>query len=81
MQPINKKPQYLYHASSNKDIKIFEPRAESARHPKEGPKVFATETPEEDTKGWDREDDALVQETEIQIEREEGEDYGWGEND
>jgi hypothetical protein len=36
---------------------------------------------EEDTKGWDREDDALVQETEIQIEREEGEDYGWGEND
>jgi hypothetical protein len=50
MQPINKKPQYLYHASSNKDIKIFEPRAESARHPKEGPKVFATETPEEASK-------------------------------
>ncbi len=35
------KPAFLYHASPNKDIKIFEPRAESVRDPKEGPVVFA----------------------------------------
>lgn len=37
-----KKPKYLYHASSNKNIKVFEPKADSVRHPDEGPVVFAT---------------------------------------
>ena len=36
------KPQVLYHASSNRAIKVFEPRNESIRHPDEGPVVFAT---------------------------------------
>lgn len=35
----------LYHASSNRDIKIFEPRQESVRDPNEGPVVFATPDP------------------------------------
>jgi len=34
--------KYLYHASSNKNIKILEPRAESIRDPNEGPVVFAS---------------------------------------
>lgn len=37
-----KRPTFLYHASQNKDIKIFEPRAESVRDINEGPVVFAT---------------------------------------
>ena len=41
------KPPYLFHASSNRNVKEFEPRAESIRHPDEGPAVFAAETPEE----------------------------------
>ncbi len=36
------KPQFLYHASPNRDIQEFEPRAQSVRDPKEGPVVFAT---------------------------------------
>ncbi len=36
------KPAVLYHASSNKDITEFEPRAETVRDPNEGPVVFAT---------------------------------------
>lgn len=37
-----KKPEYLYHASPNKNIDVFEPRAETVRDPNEGPVVFAT---------------------------------------
>ncbi|MFA5413392.1 MAG: hypothetical protein WC348_02535 [Patescibacteria group bacterium] len=40
--PEKKKPPFLYHASSNRDIKKFEPRAKSTRDPKEGPVIFAT---------------------------------------
>lgn len=36
------KSTVLYHASPNKNIKIFEPRAESVRDKNEGPVVFAT---------------------------------------
>jgi len=36
------KPPFLYHASSNRSIEKFEPRAESIRDPEEGPVVFAT---------------------------------------
>lgn len=36
------KPAILYHASPNKEIEEFEPRAESIRDPDEGPKIFAT---------------------------------------
>ncbi len=36
------KPITLYHGSSNREIKRFEPRSEKVRDPKEGPKVFAT---------------------------------------
>lgn len=36
------KPPVLYHASLNKDVKEFEPRAETFRDPEEGPVVFAT---------------------------------------
>lgn len=36
------KPKILYHASSNRHINIFEPRAESVRDENEGPVVFAT---------------------------------------
>jgi hypothetical protein len=36
------KPKFLYHASPNKDITVFEPRRETARDLKEGPVVFAT---------------------------------------
>jgi len=35
------KPKVLYHASSNKIIEKFDPRAESYRDPDEGPVVFA----------------------------------------
>jgi len=34
------KPKFLYHGSPNKNIAIFEPRAESIRDPKEGPVIF-----------------------------------------
>lgn len=37
-----KKPRYLYHASSNKNILMFEPRAMSVRDVNEGPVVFAS---------------------------------------
>jgi hypothetical protein len=37
-----KKPAVLYHASQDKDVKEFEPRAETFRDEKEGPVVFAT---------------------------------------
>ncbi len=36
------KPEYLYHASENKKITVFEPRAEQVRDSSEGPVVFAT---------------------------------------
>lgn len=36
------KPPALYHASANRDITEFEPRANSIRNPNEGPLVFAT---------------------------------------
>lgn len=36
------KPKYLYHASQNRNIEIFEPRAISVRDPNEGHVVFAT---------------------------------------
>lgn len=36
------KPAVLYHASSNKNIDVFEPRKEKVRDPKEGPRIFAT---------------------------------------
>ncbi len=36
------KPSILYHASSNRDIEIFEPRNEHVRDASEGPVVFAT---------------------------------------
>ncbi len=36
------KPKILYHASSNVEVKDFEPRAESYRDPDEGPTIFAT---------------------------------------
>jgi len=40
--PNPKKPEMLYHASTNKDIKLFEPRDVSVRTPDEGKLVFAT---------------------------------------
>ncbi|MBD3300433.1 MAG: hypothetical protein GF347_03715 [Candidatus Moranbacteria bacterium] len=36
------KPPFLYHASSNRNIEKFEPRAKNLRDSKEGPVVFAT---------------------------------------
>lgn len=36
------KPTHLYHASQNREIAEFEPRAETVRDPSEGPVVFAT---------------------------------------
>ncbi len=36
------KPPFLYHASSNRNIEKFEPRAKSIRDSEEGPVVFAT---------------------------------------
>ena len=36
------KPKVLYHASSNKNITLFVPRAEKMRDSEEGPRVFAT---------------------------------------
>lgn len=36
------KPKFLYHASSNREIENFEPRAESVRDPEEGSVIFAT---------------------------------------
>ena len=36
------KPGVLYHASQNRQIEIFEPKAQSVRDPQEGPVVFAT---------------------------------------
>lgn len=36
------KPRFLYHASPNRNITLFEPRADSIRDPAEGPVVFAT---------------------------------------
>jgi len=36
------KPPFLYHATSNRNIEIFEPRAESIRDPNEGSVVFGT---------------------------------------
>ncbi|MDD3474681.1 MAG: hypothetical protein PHP08_02150 [Candidatus Dojkabacteria bacterium] len=35
--------EYLYHASSNKNIDVLKPRQESVRDPKEGPVVFASQ--------------------------------------
>ncbi len=40
--PEKKKPPFLYHASSNREIETLEPRAKSIRDPEEGPVVFAT---------------------------------------
>ncbi len=37
-----KKPLFLYHASANREIENFEPRAKSTRDPEEGPVIFAT---------------------------------------
>lgn len=37
-----RKPDILYHASSNRDIEIFEPRNEYVRDINEGPVIFAT---------------------------------------
>ena len=37
-----KKPRYLYHGSSNRNLKVLKPRKESFRDEKEGPIVFAT---------------------------------------
>lgn len=36
------KPAVLYHASQNRNVTVFEPRAETIRDPNEGPVVFAT---------------------------------------
>jgi len=36
------KPKYLYHASPNRDIEVFEPREGAHRGLDEGPVVFAT---------------------------------------
>lgn len=36
------RPPFLYHASSNRNIEKFEPRAKNIRDPKEGLVVFAT---------------------------------------
>lgn len=36
------KPRVVYHASSNKDLEVLEPRAETVRDKKEGPVVFAS---------------------------------------
>lgn len=36
------KPLFLYHASKNPNIIVFEPRCESYRDPSEGPVIFAT---------------------------------------
>jgi len=38
----HEKPLFLYHASPNRQIERFEPRAERVRRPDEGPRVFAT---------------------------------------
>lgn len=35
-------PRLLFHGSSNRDIRVFEPRAEHVRSSSEGPVVFAT---------------------------------------
>ncbi len=35
-------PSQLFHASQNRDIKVFEPHQDKVRDPIEGPKVFAT---------------------------------------
>jgi hypothetical protein len=40
--PKPEKPPVLFHASSNPDIDIFEPRIRKVRDPNEGPRVFAT---------------------------------------
>jgi len=47
---LGMKPKILYHASSNRNIKEFEPRAESVRDPNEGPVVFATPNKADATK-------------------------------
>lgn len=36
------KPDTLYHASTNREIQLLEPREDGARFPGEGPLVFAT---------------------------------------
>jgi hypothetical protein len=36
------KPPFLYHASTNTNIVVFEPRVARVRDPAEGPRVFAT---------------------------------------
>lgn len=36
------KPLFLYHASANREIEKFEPRAKKIRDPEEGPVIFAT---------------------------------------
>ena len=36
------KPKVLYHASSNRNLEVLEPRAESVRDESEGPVVFAS---------------------------------------
>lgn len=36
------RPKFLYHASANREIETFEPRAKNVRDPEEGPVIFAT---------------------------------------
>ncbi len=55
------KPPYLYHASVNRDVEEFEPKAETVRHPEEGPKVFAIESPEKASVFMVRADDSWSQ--------------------
>lgn len=38
----NERPPFLYHGSSNRELKAIHPRAQSVRDPNEGPIVFAT---------------------------------------
>ncbi|MEY2665290.1 MAG: hypothetical protein RLZZ480_395 [Candidatus Parcubacteria bacterium] len=40
--PKPEKPRILYHASRNRDISLFTPRAEKQRDENEGPQIFAT---------------------------------------
>lgn len=40
--PEVEKPAFLFHASNNRDVAIFEPRDEKVRDPNEGIVVFAT---------------------------------------
>ncbi|MEK7545937.1 MAG: hypothetical protein AAB554_02560 [Patescibacteria group bacterium] len=42
MEPSPERPKKLFHATSNREIEEFHPRAKSIRDPEEGPMVFAT---------------------------------------